>query len=162
MKNKLQEYALVAEIISAACIVLSLIFVGFQIQQGARETAMNSEAVRSTVRQSMMNADLSIQLWLGSTPTVWDPEMNGTVAQSVSRRLYFHSLLRTRSNYWSEYKNGLLDEEILNSYLSPLVLQATQAEWFLNLWNDFYANPDSYPQDMLDEINKRIFDILNN
>ena len=31
MKEKLQEYALIAEIISALCIVLSLIFVGLQV-----------------------------------------------------------------------------------------------------------------------------------
>lgn len=37
MKEKLQQYALVAEIISAIAIVLSLVFVGFQIADGNRE-----------------------------------------------------------------------------------------------------------------------------
>jgi len=38
MKEKLQEYALIAEIISGIAIVISLVFVGIQIQQGTEET----------------------------------------------------------------------------------------------------------------------------
>lgn len=35
MKAKLQEFALVAEIMSAVAIVLSLLFVGIQVRQGS-------------------------------------------------------------------------------------------------------------------------------
>ena len=47
MKEKLQEYALLAEVISAIAIVISLIFVGFQINQGNLETALNTKAIQS-------------------------------------------------------------------------------------------------------------------
>ena len=42
MKEKLQEYALIAEIISAIAIVLSLIFVGLQVRQGSEATDANT------------------------------------------------------------------------------------------------------------------------
>ena len=54
MKEKLQQYALVAEIVSALAIVLSLIFVGLQVKQGSEQTAANTEAIRSQVRESML------------------------------------------------------------------------------------------------------------
>ena len=42
MKEKLQEYALIAEIISAICIVLSLIFVGLEIEQSTKQSRINA------------------------------------------------------------------------------------------------------------------------
>ena len=38
MKHKLSDYALIAEIISAFAIILSLIFVGFQLSDNAAAT----------------------------------------------------------------------------------------------------------------------------
>jgi hypothetical protein len=68
MKEKLQEYALIAEIISAICIVLSLIFVGLQVRQGAEETAANTAAIRGSVRQSLMEADKDLLLFAVENP----------------------------------------------------------------------------------------------
>jgi len=42
VKEKLQEYALIAEIISAICIVLSLIFVGLEIEQSTKQSRINA------------------------------------------------------------------------------------------------------------------------
>jgi hypothetical protein len=42
---KLEKWALVAEIVSAIAIVLSLIFVGLQVRQGASATALNTRAI---------------------------------------------------------------------------------------------------------------------
>lgn len=158
MKEKLQEFALLAEIVSAICIVLSLLFVGLQVRQGAEETAANSEAIRSTVRQSMMDADLSILLWMGSNPSIVDPEYASTPEQFLARAIKFHSLLRTRSAYWYEYRKGLLDQAILDSYLSSFVLDTAQTDYQLAQWEALYAdkNDQTYPRDMMDELNNRI------
>ena len=43
---KLKDYAFVAEILSAVAVVASLIFVGFQVQQQAEETALNTRAIQ--------------------------------------------------------------------------------------------------------------------
>lgn len=45
MKEKLQEYARLAEILSATAVVASLIFVGFQVKQQSEETALNTRAI---------------------------------------------------------------------------------------------------------------------
>ena len=118
MKDKLQEYALIAEIISAICIVLSLIFVGLQVRQGAEETAANTAAIQSTVRQSLMEADKDLLLFAAGNPQV---------ATRIEPDLAYHvAYIRTRFHYWNEYKAGLLDDETYYSYMFP-VLQDTEA-----------------------------------
>ena len=42
MKEKLQEYALIAEIIGGIGIIASLIFVGFQLEQNTLSTELNA------------------------------------------------------------------------------------------------------------------------
>lgn len=44
MKEKLQEYALVAEIISALAVVAGLVFVGLEINQSTEQNALNTRA----------------------------------------------------------------------------------------------------------------------
>jgi len=47
MKDNLQEYALISEIIGGIGIIASLIFVGFQVKQNAEETALNTRQMQS-------------------------------------------------------------------------------------------------------------------
>ena len=72
MKKNLQEYALLAEIVSAISIVLSLIFVGIQIGQGADETAANTRAVNGQVRESMMNVEINLLSLVAEHPYLYD------------------------------------------------------------------------------------------
>jgi hypothetical protein len=53
MREKLQEYALIAEIIGGIAIVASLIFVGFQVQQTADETALNTRQMQAMAFQDL-------------------------------------------------------------------------------------------------------------
>ena len=150
MKRNLQEYALIAEIISAICIVLSLIFVGVQIQQGAEETAANSEALRSTVRQSMMAADLALLLHGSENPDVFQ----GTqLTQDNSARLaFFLAMIRTRHNYWLEYQSGLLDEATYYSYLDAFITTMNNNSYMVQ----FFPAIQTFPQEFMDSINNRM------
>ena len=155
MKEKLQEYALLAEIISAICIVVSLIFVGLQVRQAADETAANSEAVRSTVRQSMMNADLQLLTNMQSNEIALNPDN----AEPLVKSIEVHASLRTRSSYWIEYKNGFIDDETLNSYFIPLLAQISSTEYGKIVWQNAVSlseNDLSYPRDFIDEVNRRL------
>jgi len=155
VKEKLQEYALLAEIISAICIVVSLIFVGLQVRQAADETAANSEAVRSTVRQSMMNADLQLLTNMQSNEIALNPDN----AEPLVKSIEVHASLRTRSSYWIEYKNGFIDDETLNSYFIPLLAQISSTEYGKIVWQNAVSlseNDLSYPRDFIDEVNRRL------
>jgi len=137
MKEKLQEYALVAEIISAVAIVLSLIFVGVQVQQGAEETAANTGALRSQVRESMLNSDLAMLDRALDYPELIDYYFNseGKDAVMIARmKVWIYQFSRTRENYWVQHQNGVLDAETYRSYLAPFLRYLLNNDVALNTW----------------------------
>lgn len=128
MQEKLQEYALIAEIVGAVAIVLSLIFVGIQVKQGAEETAVNTEAIRGQVRESMMNADLEVIKYIAE----YMPEDDRTLSNT---ELFYEILKRTRENYWVQYQNGLLDEDTYTSYISIFIDEIQKRPSFKRRWD---------------------------
>ena len=62
-KEKLQEYALIAEILSGIAIVASLIFVGFQLQQNTKSSQVLAYQTRSSeVSNALVTRSLSDDL----------------------------------------------------------------------------------------------------
>lgn len=133
---KLEKWALVAEIVSAIAIVLSLIFVGLQVRQGTEETAANSRALEATVRESMLNADLSIlqaSLPYGNLGSAASP----TTPEEIGRQTAWSYMLgRTRENYWKQHENGMLDDESYLSYRETLLRLLVRSDFALDIWKD--------------------------
>jgi hypothetical protein len=137
MKEKLQEYALIAEIISAIAIVLSLIFVGMQVRQGSEETAANTEALNSQVREAMLNADVALISWYMDHPDLieFNFESSGKSKETIQRHTaYFYAFSRTRENYWKQHRNGILDAETYLSYRHTFLRLLTESDFYLELW----------------------------
>lgn len=136
MKDKLQEYALMAEIISAICIVLSLIFVGYQVRLGAEETAANSRAIMSAVRQSLMDADRELLLFSAEHIPVTTTNNPDTVSEEEFQRVWVWmiAMVRTRENYWLQYQDGLLDEQVYESYMQSFIRNLGDSERFVAGW----------------------------
>lgn len=65
MKQKLQEYALVAEILGGLAIVISLLFVGFQISDGNREA-------RAATKQAVVDSEMFLQSHLLLYANIWE------------------------------------------------------------------------------------------
>jgi hypothetical protein len=153
MKERLQEYALIAEIVSAVAIVLSLIFVGLQVRQSSEQTAANSRALEATVRESMLNADLSILQ--AALPYVDMQSISGpTTEEEVSRQRNYNSMMgRTRENYWKQHQNGMLDEETYLSYRETFLRLLSNSDFALDIWNTngIYLVPG-----FVDEINAEL------
>ena len=62
MKIKLADWASIAEILGAVAIVISLVFVGFQINDGNRET-------RAATTQAILDSEMFFRLNYCDTPT---------------------------------------------------------------------------------------------
>ena len=139
MKDKLQEYALVAEIISAIAIVLSLIFVGLQVKTGAEETAVNTRALEATVRESMLNSDNTTLLKMMDYPYLWISENRDFDPTKFSdeelqrAEIFFFTFVRSRENFWSQYQNGIIDTDTYYSYREALIYYLTNSDFYLNL-----------------------------
>ena len=158
MKEKLQEYALLAEIISAVCIVLSLIFVGLQVQQGAEATDYNTEATRGSVRESMMNAELNVLNMVADHPYLLDFSFNPeeySGAEVGRANSFFIMMMRTREHYWRQYENGFLDEATYKSYRMVLLTYILQSEFYYFHWSNLSKNM-GLTSGFVEEINAEI------
>jgi hypothetical protein len=67
---KLKEWALVGEIAGAVGIIISLVFVGYQIKQGTEETSLNTRAVEASAYQDLTVQILSLNLSLIENPVI--------------------------------------------------------------------------------------------
>jgi len=129
MKNEyLQTWALVAEIIGGIAVVLSLIFVGFQIQQSSEEIAMNTRALEATAYQNLI-----AQIESMNTLVIQDPEFADLYNRMMNRESPTNSVERQRivafiimairhgDLAFKQYQNELLTKESLDSVLTPLL-----------------------------------------
>lgn len=139
VQNKLQDYALVAEILSAVAVVASLMFVGLQIQQGSAETALNTRAIESNAYQNLVAQIGSLNAIIIENPDfakIRQKIFRGEAAtgdELAQFNAYVTMLVRHGDLAFRQYKNGLIDERALFSVLAPLramlPYEASQDQW---------------------------------
>ena len=133
MKAKLSEYALVAEIISAVAIILSLFFVGFQLRDTARAT-----------RSATANASIaSISDWyagLGQSQQASANFLNAMETPDALTReewyqfvMNFHAAMLNFQNSYYLVEEGTLDPEIRNS-LTAVIAAVKHLPGFHRYW----------------------------
>ncbi len=111
MKEKLQEYALLAEIISALAIVISLVFVGFQI----RDNTIASEAASY---QASVAYDVNNLLAYGASPEtahvfsayIYSEQDDLNTAEVEQARFLISAAIRGFENQFIQYKAGMLSQ----------------------------------------------------
>jgi len=129
MKEKLREYALIAEIISAIAVVAGLVFVGLQIQQGTEQSALNTRALETAAYQDLIEQILSI-----NTVYDTDPYLDDLITRGVNRELtdekqlgiyrgYAITVLRHADMACFQYQQGMLSKERLASAMAIFMTQ---------------------------------------
>jgi len=109
VKEKLQKFALIAEIVGGVAIIASLIFVGVQINQ-------NHEMMRAQIRNDIATT-LSERLWNMSQserPDLFDNEASLellTDNEKLRVGLWMSASFRMYENMYYQYKMGLFDEK---------------------------------------------------
>jgi hypothetical protein len=133
MRDKLQEYALIAEILSAFAVVASLVFVGLQIRQQSDETALNTRAVEITAYQNLIQ-----QIGLLNTLVIESGEfarirqagLSGSDYENEEDQSRFDSyvnlLVRHGDLAYRQFESGLITDDDLQSVLRPLTLMITR------------------------------------
>lgn len=133
MKEKLQEYALVAEVVSALAIVVSLVFVGFQIQDGNRET-------RSAAQQAISDQTVTFIMDMATDEHL--PRLLGEITVNQARRedLAIEDVIRINAvavaglrrveNTFIQVNEGILDPRSLQRTSS--IIYGTQ--YFKDFW----------------------------
>jgi len=119
LKEKLQQYALVAEIIGGIAVVCSLLFVGMQIRQSSQVSEINAYQ------------ELIAQITVMNTVRVEDPEFaelfwrfdHGEPPRDTGERArleaFLYMVFRHGDLAYRQYAKGMIDRAGLLSVLAP-------------------------------------------
>lgn len=128
VKEKLQEYALLAEIISAICIVASLLFVGVQIKQ-------NSESMELSAYEGFRQDFVDLQSLVVNNPqlaSLLSKSFVGeelTLEEKVQLDAYAFSLFTLGDSVYRKYSRSLINEDELIDAISPIRYVIARSEY---------------------------------
>jgi hypothetical protein len=106
MKSNLSDIASIAEIMASICVVLSLVFVGLQINEGNRET-------RAATAHALIDSELFMAKTLIEHSGTWAKVLNGAALEEGEElrkgiNLYNMTLIQTEDKY-IQFKSGYID-----------------------------------------------------
>ena len=165
MKEKLQEYALIAEIISAAVIFVSLIYVGIQVNASA-------SAVRAA---SLNDANNAVQSWyqqLGSsqqTSETWYRAMISESALPDAEEFQFlmmtHAAFVAFQNSYLLAAEGTIANELREAVITNSILGVKHLPGFDRYWRQRkgYLHRDfvTYVESLLSRESVKDMDLYN-
>lgn len=140
MKEKLQDYALIAEIVGAIAVVISLIYVGLGVRQ-------NTDAIQVANHQALVSMDMEKNSWLREAEfaVIYDKAREDLNSLSPTEiRQYFTFVVDTL-NAWEfafiTYNNGAMDDTIWNGW-DGFYRAEMETEGYRQFWSD---NPTFSP-----------------
>ena len=161
--DKLQRWALAAEIIGGIAIVISLIFVGYQVRQSTKEAALNRRAVEMATYQSLMESinDLSDPLIHDAEfVAVWEKVKNNEALSDIEgtrARNYCSVTFRHGDMAFYHYRRGGIDEESLNSVLEIVVGRINQFSYLREMWDNVKGR--RFSKGYIDFVDARLFEV---
>ena len=128
-ETRLQRWALTAEIIGAIAIVVSLIFVGFQLKESARATksatASDANALTISWYTALGNSERSSDLFYRFISD-FDSLNQGEKFQAV---MLIHAAILSFQNSYYLVEEGSLDERIRNTITEAIVVIKDTPGW---------------------------------
>ena len=103
---KLEKWAHLAEIVAAGGVILSLLFVGFQVRDGNRET-------RAATTQAALDAEMTFQAALVRNADVWEKVvMGGELSDKIETRraiALFNMAMTSEDNSFQMMRSGYIE-----------------------------------------------------
>jgi hypothetical protein len=107
VKEKLQEYALIAEIVSAVAVIVTLLFVGFELRR-------NTNAFYAQSRQAVLESSQEELFEWTRNPDIHNSVIKQgilTPEEQTKINFFLLALLRVREYSWLQYQDGIIDQE---------------------------------------------------
>jgi hypothetical protein len=132
------KWSSIAQVLGSVATVTTLIYLAVQAQQ-------TTSALRANSRQATMTADVAVIAAAIGAPQAWAnlhrPFAELSFEEQEQATNVLAGLLRVREFAWFQYKNGILDEAALRSYLAPMT------RWFqwgdtMTVWRQFSTEFD--------------------
>jgi len=138
LKDKLQEYALIAEIVGGIAIVCSLIFVGLQIRQNAAVTEINAYQLlvsQITDLNSLIIQDTALAQLLIKAKNA-EPL---TEVESEKILRFSANLIRHGDMAWQLYQRGIIDERTLQGMMGIVAVHITYPA-IRAVWDTYFSS----------------------
>jgi hypothetical protein len=107
VKKTLSDWASIAEILGAIAVVVSLLFVGFQISEGNRET-------RAARVQAALDTEMAFQAAVLRDAAVWDKIVTGAplaAGEETRKGIILYNMLQTQNeNRYQQMQAGFIEE----------------------------------------------------
>ena len=142
MSNEsLSKFASIAEIIAAVGVILSLIFVGAQLNEGNRET-------RAATMQAATDTEMIMQSQFVRYAGTWNKVMSGTPldkGEESRRGIVLYNMLMTESeNRYHQFQAGYIDDALWER--RRYSLQKTVGLPFFEIWQDSHGAAARSPE----------------
>jgi hypothetical protein len=149
--ERLQKWALIAEIIGGIAIVMSLIFVGYEVRNSAAETRQAAEVTRAATVLQLKQAWVDFNLMQAANPElgrVYDLRNEvGYENLNPKDRLLFtaqlRAILHNLSNAYYQYRVGTLEQEQWDPLQRDIDDMASDPSFWSvwDNWNHIYDDP---------------------
>lgn len=135
MKAKLQEYALLAEIIGAIAVVVSLVYVGAGVRQ-------NTDAIQVANHQAIVALDMEKNTWLRDPKfvAIYENAKQDVGSLSPVELTQVMTFVADTFNAWEfayiTYNNGAIEDTIWNGwdgFYRSVLREEKPYQWF---WDD--------------------------
>jgi hypothetical protein len=126
----------IAEIVSSVAIVVTLIYLTIQTEQ-------NATAIVASSRNTVIESDLALISDLLAYPEINHAVYKPRLTPDEMSRLenWLIGMARSREHQWFQFRDGLLDEQLWDAFLSGLTLNVsyprTRAWWNLVAYDYF-------------------------
>ena len=139
--ERLQRWALTAEIIGGVAIVVSLIFVGYEVRQSTKEAALNRSAIETATYQGLMENIAAL-----NEPAIRDPGFADiwgklrnkealTIQEEIRMSAYAGVTFRHGDMAFFQYQKGVIDEDRLKSALKIVINRINNYPYFREDWD---------------------------
>jgi len=109
------KWSAIAEILSSVAIVITLGYLAIQTQQ-------NTAALLASTRHQMLSSDLQLNSDAISNPSIsiamWKDDLS--TEEKVQLQYWLIAFVRSREHQWFQFRDGLLDEDLWQSYSAGL------------------------------------------
>ena len=145
MSNDGRNTHLITQILSAGAVVLSLVFVGLEVRESARQTALNTQSLQAAAYQELVGRIMEMNVMAmteaDAVPVYLQDQPLNTLSSDERRQL--RSLHTYRLRYgdlaFYQYELGMLSQDRFESAMRPLTDNVCN-ELFGQVWSSMKPN----------------------
>lgn len=146
------KWSAIAEIISSIAILVTLIYLSIQTHQ-------NLVATQANTRQTMITTDVeTLKAAMDYSSSLNKMQNNKELSEDDRDKIedWLIMLVRTREYEWFQYKNGLLDKQAWEAYLTGITINLSYPR--TRAWWDLVGH-DYFDDEFADEVDKYLADL---